>query len=109
MLEDEFESEFFLQTQSRQAQVVPDTCAHAQSVERQIPHERRTAWLKEHGEEYRGVYVALDDACEVVGQGPTIRDADQQARAKGVKNHFWRASRAKANSVNNQLPVACNG
>jgi hypothetical protein len=75
----------FLQAQSR---AVPATYAQAESVERQILHERRTAWLKEHWEEYRGVYVALDDDCHVVGQGPTIREADQQARAKGIKNHF---------------------
>ena len=76
----------FLQEQSRKS--TADTSAPAWSVERQILHERRTAWLKAHWEEYRGVYVALDDDCVVVGQGPTIRDADQQARAKGIKNHF---------------------
>ncbi|MGH9838252.1 MAG: DUF5678 domain-containing protein [Blastocatellia bacterium] len=48
---------------------------------------RRAVWLKEHREEYAGQYVALDGD-RLVGQGPTLPDAHEQARRRGVMNPF---------------------
>jgi hypothetical protein len=49
--------------------------------------ERRLEWLKSHREEYAGQYVALAGDV-LVGYGPTIREAHEQARQKGVENPF---------------------
>jgi len=49
--------------------------------------ERRLEWLKAHREEYADQYVALDGDV-LVGHGPTIREAHEQARHKGVENPF---------------------
>lgn len=49
--------------------------------------ERRLEWLKAHREEYADQYVALDGDV-LVGHGPTIREAHEQARQKGVENPF---------------------
>lgn len=49
--------------------------------------QRRLAWLKAHREEYAGQYVALAGDV-LVGNGPTIREAHEQAKQKGVENPF---------------------
>lgn len=49
--------------------------------------ERRLDWLKSHREEYAGQYVALAGDI-LVGHGPTIRDAHEQAKQQGVENPF---------------------
>ena len=49
--------------------------------------ERRLVWLKSHREEYAGQYVALAGDM-LVGHGPTIREAHEQARQQGVENPF---------------------
>ena len=49
--------------------------------------ERRLEWLKAHREEYADQYVALDGDV-LVGHGPTIREAHEQARHKAVENPF---------------------
>ena len=49
--------------------------------------ERRLEWLKSHREEYAGQYVALAGDV-LVGHGPTIREAHEQAKQKGVENPF---------------------
>jgi hypothetical protein len=49
--------------------------------------ERRLEWLKAHREEYADQYVALDGDV-LVGYGPTIREAHEQARRKGIENPF---------------------
>jgi hypothetical protein len=48
---------------------------------------RRLEWLKSHREEYAGQYVALAEDV-LVGHGPTIREAHEQAKQKGVENPF---------------------
>ncbi|HXU37140.1 MAG TPA: DUF5678 domain-containing protein [Blastocatellia bacterium] len=45
------------------------------------------AWLKTHREEYAGKYVALDGE-RLVGSGPSIREAREQARQAGVDHPF---------------------
>ncbi len=49
--------------------------------------ERRLEWLKAHREEYADQYVALAGDV-LVGHGPTIREAHEQARQNGVENPF---------------------
>ncbi len=49
--------------------------------------DRRLEWLKSHREEYAGQYVALAGDV-LVGHGPTIREAHEQAKQKGVENPF---------------------
>jgi hypothetical protein len=49
--------------------------------------QRRLEWLKSHREEYAGQYVALAGDV-LVGHGPTIRDAYEQAKQQGVENPF---------------------
>ncbi|MEK6303348.1 MAG: DUF5678 domain-containing protein [Acidobacteriota bacterium] len=49
--------------------------------------ERRLEWLKSHREEYAGQYVALAGDV-LVGHGPTIREAHEQAKQKGVEDPF---------------------
>jgi hypothetical protein len=49
--------------------------------------KRRLEWLKSHREEYAGQYVALAGDV-LVGHGPTIREAHEQAKQKGVENPF---------------------
>lgn len=49
--------------------------------------ERRLEWLKSHREEYAGQYVALAGDV-LVGHGPTIREAHEQAKQQGVEHPF---------------------
>jgi hypothetical protein len=49
--------------------------------------ERRLMWLKSHREEYAGQYVALSGDV-LVGHGPTIREAHEQAKQQGIENPF---------------------
>src|SRR5260370_22550347 len=49
--------------------------------------QERLEWLKAHREEYAGQYVALAGNV-LVGHGPTIREAHEQARQAGVQNPF---------------------
>jgi hypothetical protein len=55
-------------------------------IEEQIRVERIN-WLKENREKYAGKYVALDGN-KLVGIGQTIREANEQAQANGVKSPF---------------------
>ena len=48
---------------------------------------RRLAWIKAHREEYAGQYVALDGDV-LIGAGRTIREAHEQARARGTHHPF---------------------
>jgi len=41
-------------------------------------------WLKEHRNEVAGKHVALENG-KLVGQGKTIREADQEAKRNGAK------------------------
>jgi len=67
----------------------------AQDPAQPIPHDnrhddtraRRLEWLKAHREEYAGQYVALAGDV-LVGHGPTIREAHEQAKQQGIKNPF---------------------
>ena len=43
-----------------------------------------TIWVKEHRAEYQGKYVALKDG-ELIAVGKTIKEADVQAKEKGVE------------------------
>ncbi|MDQ3087640.1 MAG: DUF5678 domain-containing protein [Acidobacteriota bacterium] len=47
----------------------------------------RMKWLKANSEQYAGMYVALDGG-KLVGAGKTIREADEQAKQKGVNKSF---------------------
>jgi Family of unknown function (DUF5678) len=49
--------------------------------------QRRTEWIKAHREEYAGKYAALEGD-QLVGIGRTIREAREQAIAKGFNNPF---------------------
>jgi hypothetical protein len=49
--------------------------------------QRRTEWIQAHREEYAGNYVALAGD-QLVGVGRTIREANEQAKAKGCNNPF---------------------
>lgn len=49
--------------------------------------QRRSEWIQAHREEYAGNYVALAGD-QLVGVGRTIREANEQAKAKGCKNPF---------------------
>lgn len=70
---------------------------HAKANDRALPtqsendddeaRERRLEWLKSHREEYAGQYVALSGDV-LVGHGPTIREAHEQAKQRGVENPF---------------------
>lgn len=51
---------------------------------KEIKRQRNMEWLKANWEEYRGLYVALDGG-QLVGQGATISEADQQAKQQGIK------------------------
>lgn len=53
----------------------------------QETRERRLEWLKSHREEYAGQYVALLGDV-LVGHGPTIREAHEQAKHQGIENPF---------------------
>lgn len=44
-------------------------------------------WLKSNREKYAGKYVALHGN-ELVGEGKTLREAREQAKAKGFRNAF---------------------
>lgn len=46
-----------------------------------------TAWIKANKHEYYGNYVALKDG-ELIAFGKTIKEADQAAKAKGVRDPF---------------------
>jgi len=48
---------------------------------------RRLGWMKAHREQYAGQYVALAGDV-LVGHGRTIREAHDQAKAKGIENPF---------------------
>jgi len=52
-----------------------------------LKRDLHLAWLKAHREEYAGKYVALDGD-RLVGNGPNIREAHEQARQTGVDNPF---------------------
>lgn len=56
------------------------------SAQKRQPDHRKgqlsVAWLKSHGEEHAGQYVALDGD-QLVGSGRTIRDAQTAAKDKG--------------------------
>ncbi len=51
--------------------------------------ERRSQieWLKQNREKYAGKYIALHGN-NLVGEGKTLREAREQAKAKGFKNAF---------------------
>ncbi len=49
--------------------------------------QRRLEWIKAHREEYAGQYVALQGD-SLVGVGSTIKEAHEQAKAKGFPNPF---------------------
>ena len=51
------------------------------------PPNPNLVWIKENGAKYGGNYVALKDG-ELIAYGRTIKEADQAAKAKGVKNPF---------------------
>lgn len=44
-----------------------------------------TIWIKENKDKYAGNYVALKDG-KLMAYGRTIKEADQAAKAKGVKD-----------------------
>lgn len=44
-------------------------------------------WLKQNRETYAGKYVALAGN-ELVGEGKTLREANEQAKEKGFRNPF---------------------
>lgn len=49
--------------------------------------QRRLEWIKAHREEYAGKYVALQGDT-LVGVGSSIKEAHEQAKAKGFQNPF---------------------
>ena len=49
--------------------------------------EQHMAWLKANREEYSGRYVALDGD-RLMGDGRTIKEAAEQAKANGCHNPF---------------------
>lgn len=57
------------------------------NTEDDVMRERRLNWLKTHREQYAGQYVALVGDT-LVGHGPTMREANDQARKNGVKDPF---------------------
>lgn len=44
-------------------------------------------WIKDNREKYAGKYVALAGN-ELVGEGKTLREANEKAKAKGFRNPF---------------------
>lgn len=54
------------------------------SVRKRAAH---MAWLKAHREEFAGKYVALDGE-RLVGSGPSIREAREEARRQGIDRPF---------------------
>ena len=54
------------------------------SVRKRAEH---MAWLKAHREEYAGKYVALDGE-RLAGSGPSIREAQEEARRQGIDRPF---------------------
>ena len=69
---------------------------HSQALQRQ----QHMQWLKAHREEYAGRYVALDGD-RLVGQGKTLREAHQQAKAQGIAEPFL----MRVSSVHEVLPA----
>lgn len=49
--------------------------------------QNQVDWLKQNREKYAGKYVALQGN-ELVGEGKTLREAREQAKAKGFQNPF---------------------
>jgi len=74
----------FLTEQLQQPELPPITNGAGDDDE---IRQRRLAWIKAHREEYDGQYVALSGDM-LVGAGRTIREAHEQARAKGITHPF---------------------
>ncbi|MGH9799918.1 MAG: DUF5678 domain-containing protein, partial [Blastocatellia bacterium] len=53
----------------------------------EVRRQQHLEWLKAHREEYAGLYVALSGD-RLVGQGRTLKEANQQARQNGVADPF---------------------
>ena len=49
--------------------------------------QNQLEWLKQNREKYAGKYVALAGN-ELVGEGKTLREANEKAKAKGFRNPF---------------------
>ncbi len=60
---------------------------NGQNIEDAEVKRRQLEWLKGNREKYAGQYVALDGD-RLVGHGATIREAQNQAKQKGVKGAF---------------------
>jgi hypothetical protein len=72
--------------QDRAAAASAPTQSEAEAA-KEIRRRQHLEWLKAHREEYAGQYVALDGD-KLVGQGRTIKEANEQARQNGVAHAF---------------------
>lgn len=74
------------ESNSTRIELKPDSSGLAPN-DSALKRDLHLAWLKAHREEYAGKYVALDGD-RLVGSGPNIREAHQQARQTGVDHPF---------------------
>ena len=51
------------------------------------PPSPNLVWIKKNSKDYQGKYVALKDG-ELIAYGRTFKEADQGAKAKGIKDSF---------------------
>jgi hypothetical protein len=78
----------FLAEQMKQdrAAALASTATEADNAA-EVKRRQHLEWLKAHREEYAGQYVALDGE-RLVGQGRTLKEANEQARRNSVEKPF---------------------
>lgn len=75
----------YLNEQIKESELPQETNNDDSQAQKEIKRQQNMICLKTHWEAYRGIYVALDSG-RLVGQGATIREANEQAKQQGVKN-----------------------
>lgn len=77
----------YLLEQARQDELPTSSAPSAAPAEADDEPGQHLEWLKAHREEYAGQYVALQGD-RLVGCGPTLRAAREQAQQNGVAQPF---------------------
>jgi hypothetical protein len=77
----------FLSEQARKSNGKDEEMAPQSPRTKEPKGKDATAWLKAHATEYAGQYVALNGD-QLVGSGPTIRDAHLAAKRNGYPQAF---------------------
>ena len=77
----------YLLEQAQQDERQPSSASSAVPAAADDERRQHLEWLKAHREEYAGQYVALDGN-RLVGCGPTLREACEQAQQNGVAQPF---------------------